>query len=460
MRKKQNNFFKIFTFIIIFTALPVGVFLISQQTNFFQKAFGTNANIEVDAGNINNTSRKEVWRYLAQGGEEKGRQLLPVVEKVKILQPKYIRIDHVFDYYDIVSGDNSSYNFTKLDEMITDIRATGAKPFIALSYMPASMSSGDITDYPKDWGAWERLITATVEHISGRAGLNIDGVYYEVWNEPDLFGGFKTRGNKNYLELYRRTANGVARAQNVNSFKLGGPATTGFYENWHNKLLEFAQTHNIRLDFLSWHKYSKQMFDYEKDLENAIRYGSYELVISESGPNSENDPVYDGSFAAIHTIGLAALLEGKIDQLHTFEIKDGAGPQKNWGRWGILTHEKFGNPEVKPRYNALLYLNRLNGGQSLNVNGAGSWVKAIAKTRQNPDGTTKIQLLMVNYDQAGRHNESVPVKITNLPSNIAKLTRTDFGGRTTTSDLNLVDNKWEISVYMVPNTASLFELVF
>ena len=161
--------------------LPVGVYLVTHRQQFFNRAFGTFANIYVNAGNVVG-GKKEVWRNLAQGGEEKGRQLLPVIDKIKVLQPKYIRIDHVFDYY----------TREELDLVIKDILATGAKPFISLSYMPPAISkTGGITDLPSDWQAWENLVTETIEHISGRSGLGIQDVYYEVWNEPDLFGGLR-----------------------------------------------------------------------------------------------------------------------------------------------------------------------------------------------------------------------------------------------------------------------------
>ena len=54
-------------------------------------------------------------------------------------------------------------------------------------------------------------------------------------------------------------------------------------------------------------------------------------------------------------IATTALMEGKIDKIFNFEIKDGVGPTKNWGRWGMLTHEKWGTPEIKPRYRAMQF---------------------------------------------------------------------------------------------------------
>ena len=286
--KKTKN---ILFLLVIILSIPISIYLLNQKTNFFQKASGTPASFIIDASNMIG-GKSESWRNLAQGGEERGRQLLPVIEKTKALRPNYIRIDHVFDYYDEVE----SHTETELDQVIQDIVATGAKPFIALSYMPPAMAiDGNVTNYPKNWVDWENLVQKTVEHISGRGGLNINNVYYEVWNEPDLFGKFKTSGNKSYLELYSHTVRAATRANTGNSFKIGGPAVTGFYENWLSRLVSFSEDNNLRLDFLSWHRYSKDLGDYEEDLKNALHYNQ-ELIITELGPNSENDPVYDGNF--------------------------------------------------------------------------------------------------------------------------------------------------------------------
>lgn len=436
---------------LIIISIPFSLKLVNQKTNFFNRASDLPANLVIDANNVIETDKTEVWRNLAQGGEDRTRQLLPIQNEVKALRPKYIRIDHVFDFY----------NSEELDLIIGDITKAGAKPFVALSYMPPSLSStGNTTDLPKDWAEWENLVQKTVERISGRNGLNISDVYYEVWNEPDLFGGFKTYGDKNYLDLYYHTAIGVQRAMNVNNYKIGGPAVTGFYENWLNRLLVYTQENNLRLDFLSWHRYSKVLSDYEDDFNNSDHFQGYETVISEMGPNSENDTVYDNNFSALHLIATTALLEGKVDKIFNFEIKDGIGPEKYWGRWGMITNEKWGTPEIKPRYRAVQFLNNLIGGKTIKVDGSGSFVKSIAKSNppKGEAGVGKIQVLIVNYDHKGTHAEAVPLKITNLPSNNLKLKRINFNGANSESVLNLESNTYETTLFFEPNSASILEL--
>lgn len=447
----RKTTFKLFGVLFLLLILPVGVNLTKKAVTYFSKASDLPANLFIDMTNEYGQS-SDAWRNLAQGGEERGRMLLPVISQVQALKPEYIRIDHVFDFY----------NEQELDNVISDILATGAKPFISLSYMPPAISkSGEITDIPTNWTDWENLIQKTIEHVSGRNGLAIDNVYYEVWNEPDLFGEFKTYGSKNYLDLYLHSAIGASRAKNTLSFKFGGPATTGFYENWMKRLLNFVTKNNLRLDFLSWHRYSKNVNDFEKDVTNArklltdFNLNGIEMIISETGPNSENDPVFDNVFAAIHEIATSIVLQNEVSKTFTFEIKDGPSDKKYWGRWGLYTHENFGNPEAKPRANAILFLNNMIGGTKLNVFGQGSWVRAMAKKL----GSDTTRILVVNYDPKGIHEELVPINLVNLTSQSFTFKRIDFLGTSSIQEIATTSAEWKTEQYFKPNSAVIFEII-
>lgn len=449
MRKKF--YFNITGTLFLVVSLILGLLLVQKAVRYFSDASGTPADLVVDmSGDVGQES--DAWRNLAQGGESKGRMLQPVVSQLKILKPEYIRIDHVFDFYDQKA----------LDETIADITATGATPFISLSYMPLDMSrGGDVTDLPLSWDDWETRVQNLVEHVSGKAGLAIPNVYYEVWNEPDLFGNYKLNGDKNYLNLYLHTARGVSKAKNVQDFKLGGPVTTAFYPNWIEGLLNYTSKNGLRLDFLSWHKYTKEIASFGSDINRAKEImakfdkSNMEIVISEMGPNSNNDPVYDNDFGAIHQIAVSVALQGKVSKVFAFEIIDGLGDQKYWGRWGLFTNEKFGTPVAKPRANAITFLNSMIGGVKINVLGQGSWVQAIAK-KTSPNTT---RVLVVNYDPAGIHNESVPIKLTNLSFPKFDFKRIDFMGATSTQEVSTVSATWNTTQYFKPNSAAIFEIV-
>ncbi|MEK7061373.1 MAG: hypothetical protein AAB954_01800 [Patescibacteria group bacterium] len=453
---------KLIGLVLLLLFLPLSVYLVFQITHFFGKASGVSANLIIDTGSSFSVPGG-VWRNLAQGGEEKGRMFLSIIDKVSALKPEYIRIDHVFDGYDVVKKDpsgNLSFDWSRLDLTLSDIEKTGAKPFISISYMPPVISRGDIIDLPVSWNDWEASCQALIEHISGKGNLNTTQVYYEVWNEPDLFGSFKTYGDKNYLELYSHTVVAANRASGVNSFKIGGPATTGFYRNWFTAFIKLVKEGNLRLDFLSWHKYSMDMDEYLSDsleakkmLEDAGLDESIELLITEAGPDSENNPIYDTGFSAIHTLALGSVLEGNINRLFGFEIKDGPGEKKLWGRWGILTHEKFGQPEEKPRYRALGFLNKMSGNK-VNVAGLGTWVKAFAK-----EGEGIVKTLVVNYDPSGKHYEAVPMTFINLPSGVFMFKRTNFAGGITEINVATTSAAWSTLQEFQPNSAAIFEII-
>jgi hypothetical protein len=459
----KSRLWQIFVLVVLVASIPVGVFLVDKAVIFFTRASGTSANLVIDTSASYEPS-PDVWRSLAQGGEEKGRMLLPVVDKVRPMGIQYVRLDHVLDGYDVVTKDGSgqlAFNWTKLDETITDIRSMGATPFISLSYMPPAISkSGKPEDLPANWSDWELVVQRTIEHISGKGGLAIPNVYYEVWNEPDLFGGFKHYGEKNYLELYSHSAMGASRATNTNPYKFGGPATTGMYSAWLEALMKLADSTGMRLDFVSWHRYSKDLDDYEKDVAQAKavavsypKYADIEMHITEVGPNSNNDPVYDNYFSTIHTLATATMLQDEVTRVFNFEIKDGPNDKQYWGRWGLFTHEKHGEPIAKPRVSAFNFLSRMRG-RRLNIAGEGSWVKAFG--RQNGEN---VSVMVVNYDQAGKHTEAVPIKFIGLKNQNFIFKRSDFSGKKTENKVATSSAEWSTLELMEANSASIFEII-
>ena len=166
--------------------------------------------------------------------------------------------------------------------------------------------------------------------------------------------------------MYEASARAAQRANNVNRFEIGGPATTGLYQNWLERMIKFVDDRNLRMDFISWHRYSYDLEQFEKDVKQARSWAekipalvNLKYYITEWGHDSNNHNGYDNHFGAIHTIAGALTMAGKINRAFIFEIKDGPGETKLWGRWGMLTHEKFGSVEKKPRYNAVVFLNQL-----------------------------------------------------------------------------------------------------
>ncbi len=443
--------------------IVVVVLVIPNAVRYVGKASGIAANLSYNMEGILG-KMPTPWRNFAQGGEEPKEMLAEVIPETKALRPEYIRLDHIYDAFKVVNRKDGllTYDWTGLDRAVEVIMATGAKPFLSLSYMPEAIGTGDMISAAKDWNEWGAVVQATIEHYSGRGQKNIDGVIYEVWNEPDLFGSFKTYGEKSYLDMYAASARAAVRARNVNAFEIGGPATTALYQNWVERLIKFVDANNLRMDYVSWHRYNYDLEQFDKDVKQARAWAegipalvNLKYYITEWGHNPEVDKGYDTKFGAIHTIAGATTMIGAIDRAFMFEIKDGPGVEKYWGRWGVLTHEKFGKPEKKPRYYALQFLNEL-GMIRMSVKGEGSWVKSVASM----DDNNNMKVLVVNYDQKGTHSESVPMMFENLPKTNFKFTRKDFLGQSRTQNVATTSATWATREMFGPNSAAMFTLEF
>lgn len=447
---------------LFLVALGVTLSQIKVIQNLFPKAGGVPANIVVDTQAVLGPMPTP-WRYLGQGGEETEPMLHDVLGLVRALRPEYIRIDHLYDHYDVVSrGDGGlQFDWSKLDATVNDILATGATPFLSLSYMPQAISSGDITSPPTNYSEWGTVVARTVAHYSGTAGRNIPNVYYEVWNEPDLFGGWRTYGDHNYLSLYSSAVAGAVSVHDTQPFKIGGPATTGLYKNWFDNLVKYTSDNNVRLDFFSWHRYSTDLGVFFEDMSNARKWLEahpersldLELLITEWGHNSEVDGGYDGMYGAAHTLAGAMEMVNLVDKAFLFEIKDGPDPagKKFWGRWGLITHQSQGLT-TKPRYAAMKLLNELAPNR-LSLTGKGTWVKGLAA--QDGEST---QVLLVNYDSRAQHTEKVPVTFTNLVNKNFTLEESFLLGQKRSIDVATTAAELKQEVVLPVNSAVMLRL--
>lgn len=96
-------------FIFLLLLLPFSINLVKKVQYFFGQAFGQKANIiidvSIDQGNVN-----PFWQALAQGGEEKN-PFDNIIGDIAILKPKYIRLDHIYDFYNVVNKENGKLVF-------------------------------------------------------------------------------------------------------------------------------------------------------------------------------------------------------------------------------------------------------------------------------------------------------------------------------------------------------------
>lgn len=459
---RKKTIFSGVVFAVLVGAVLAGVSQIQVVREFFGQASGTPANLVVNTTAILGPVARP-WRNLAQGGEDQAWRIQPIAPQVVALQPEYIRIDHVYDFYEIVGGSSGAltFDFSKLDVILDDIISTGAKPFISLSYMPPAIASGDIVSTPKNWGDWQLTVQKTIEHISGTRG--IEDVYYEVWNEPDLFGGWKYYGEKNYLTLYTYAIQGANNARGVKPYKIGGPAITALYKNWFDSMAKHAIANNLRYDFFSWHRYTTNLDQYIKDINEVHSWiekypqlaPTLEFQITEWGHDSNNHAGYDNNYSAAHTVAGSITMSNWIQRAFVFEIQDGRGPedQAYWGRWGMFTHKESG-AKAKPRYTALKMLDSI-ADQRLQITGQGSWVKAVAA--QNEKGNP--ELIIANYSSSGNHAENVPITFRNITGGKFQLNQQFLNGRTLSTPVATTEATLKVFVNMAANDVAKVELV-
>lgn len=336
------------------------------------QALTDSVNLDVDAGAVTGP-----WRHLerdfGQGGESTDPDYLAnAIPRMQALQTRLVRIDHLYDYYNVVSrrGDGSlAYDWSSLDRAVDTIYAMGAQPFMSLTYMPTAISrSGSINDPPGNYGEWQEVVRATVYHFNVERGLGIK--YWEVWNEPNL-GNSWFGTMEEYFNLYDAAVAGALEADP--SIKIGGPGTIS-HEGWVPAFIQHVASRQIRADFLSWHIYNikppmvRNQIKLMRSLLQSNGLGAMELIVSEWnissfwGPDQNGNKVMDNNVGATYVAGtLNTMTEAGLDKALLFEVKDGvnAAGEVFYGRYGLLTYTGL----AKPSYNVVMSYSQLGDTQ-------------------------------------------------------------------------------------------------
>ena len=169
----------------------------------------------------------------------------------------------------ICHNEEPLYSFFNVDQIIDFLLSIGMRPFVELSFMPTALASGSKTVFhyrgnvtpPKDYKQWSTLIHRLVGHWVERYGIReVAEWFFEVWNEPNL-NAFWTGTQRDYFRLYRVTADAIKRVNP--SLKVGGPATAR--DGWIEEFLEFCESSEVPVDFVSTHHYPTDALGHEDD---------------------------------------------------------------------------------------------------------------------------------------------------------------------------------------------------
>jgi xylan 1,4-beta-xylosidase len=135
------------------------------------------------------------------------------------------------------------YDWTIVDRILDTYVQRKMKPLVEIGFMPEALSTKPQPyrhdwrpglDYnriytgwsypPKDYDKWRELITEWVAHCVKKYGRReVEGWYWEVWNESDI--GYWHGTPEEYQKLYDYAADGLKRA--LPTARIGGPHVTG-----------------------------------------------------------------------------------------------------------------------------------------------------------------------------------------------------------------------------------------
>lgn len=157
------------------------------------------------------------------------------------------------------------WNFRQVGHVYDNLLSVGVKPFVELSFMPTPLAKKKVyglhyrnnVSVPKDWDEWGEYIQAFIRFLLTRYGKEeVESWNFEVWNEPDLKGGFFDGSQSDYFKLYVVTARALKAVDPA--LRVGGPSTSAC--KWIDEFLDYCRINHVPLDFISTHHYPGDAF--------------------------------------------------------------------------------------------------------------------------------------------------------------------------------------------------------
>lgn len=309
----------------------------------------------------------------------------------RITDFKYVRFhailnDEVGVYQEDAKG-NPVYNFSYIDQIYDGLLENGVKPFVELSFMPYQLASAPTFQAfwykpnvapPKDWKKWDGLITAMVQHLVSRYGIDeVSSWYFEVWNEPNLDFWAGNPRQSTYFELYDHTARDIKGVSQ--RLRVGGPATA--QAAWVSDFIRHCAENHIPVDFVSTHVYgndkSEDVFGTHEDIPRSdmvcravkkvheeIEHSSMPhepLIWSEFNASYMNEPdVTDSTYMGPWLANTIRQCDGLVDMMSYWTFSDvfeeqGVVKTPFYGGYGLIAEDNI----PKPAFNAFAVLHKL-----------------------------------------------------------------------------------------------------
>ncbi|QNI36664.1 GH39 family glycosyl hydrolase [Edaphobacter albus] len=288
------------------------------------------------------------------------------------------------------------YNFSYIDQIYDGLLEQGVRPFVELSFMPKKLASDPAALHPfwykqnvsppKDYAQWDAMITAFVQHLVNRYGLDeVSHWNFEVWNEPNIdFWAGKPK-QETYFELYAHTALAIKKVSP--RLRVGGPATA--QAAWVGDFLRHCKEKNIPVDFASSHVYAndsaKDVFHTEENIPRdrmvcrSVRKVHDEittsplpktpLIFSEYNASYANEPnVTDTIYMGPWLATTISQCDGLVESLSYWTFSDvfeeqGVVRTPFYGGFGLIAEDHI----QKPAFHAFAMLHQL-GDQRIALN--------------------------------------------------------------------------------------------
>lgn len=161
---------------------------------------------------------------------------------------------NIFPDFDADENDAANYDFVLTDKTCNEIYECGS----SMMYRLGSKIEHEIKKYqtlpPKDFAKYARICEHIIRHYCyGWAdGPKLPIQYWEIWNEPDLGKACWGGTMEQFFEFFEVVAKHLKSC--FPELKIGGPAFCDPKPNI-ELFIEYAGTHNVPLDFISWHGY-------------------------------------------------------------------------------------------------------------------------------------------------------------------------------------------------------------
>jgi xylan 1,4-beta-xylosidase len=279
---------------------------------------------------------------------------------------------------------NGIYNFSYIDQIYDGLLANGVKPFVEMSFMPKRLASDPNALHafwykqnvspPKDYAAWDAMITAFAQHLVDRYGIaEVSTWKFEVWNEPNLDFWAGQPKQATYFELYDHTVRALKAVDA--RIRVGGPATA--QAAWIPAFLEHCKQQGVPVDFVSTHVYGndqgKDVFGAESKEASeqiprnqmvcrAVRhvheqivaspYPKMPLIMSEYNASYANEPdVTDTTYMGPWLAETISQCDGLTEAMSYWDFSDvfeeqGVSRTPFYGGFGLIASDEIPKPAL------------------------------------------------------------------------------------------------------------------